>query len=202
MASVPSKAKVSRQLPFTQTDQCPFESGCSFQPGTFISSATAARSSRVSCRFNRGAWCGCIPARLPVSKKACSPLWRNVLITARVYSVAYHYASADRFCPSRRAVRQAWICALFSGVRARARLRPVRRSARRSPAGLWRTDPPPVRRRLPVQPHQCCALPSYVMQRPETTNPATAGLGGLFCDVVKRPEKRLKVTQREFEIDQ
>lgn len=44
--------------------------------------------------------CGWFPALLPVSKKDSSPLWRNVLITAEVYSRALQTASrsatADR----------------------------------------------------------------------------------------------------------
>ena len=82
----PSKPKVSRQFPLTDTAYRPARlpaKACSPHPGTFISAAVLAKPSRASCRLSRAAWCGWMPALEPVSKKSCSPLCRNVLIIPR-----------------------------------------------------------------------------------------------------------------------
>lgn len=88
MASLPSKAKVMRQLPLTHTDQLPARSPVRewrFQPGAFMSSGLVTESRRVNVIRNLLACGGWIPAFDPVSKNYRKPLCWKLLIMVDAY---------------------------------------------------------------------------------------------------------------------
>src|SRR5260370_37024002 len=79
----PSKEKVSRQLPFTLTDQWPPSSpfnGCKLLPGASISAGWLATFNAVRSFRSLVACGGGIPALEPGPAKDFGPSWRKLRI--------------------------------------------------------------------------------------------------------------------------
>ena len=90
--------KVSRQLPFTQTVQCPLRSPpseCRRHPGTSICQGADAASSANSWRASFAACAGWIPDFFPPRKNNSMPLCLKSLIAIRtiVFRIATRYNS-------------------------------------------------------------------------------------------------------------
>jgi len=104
MASSPSNAKVSLQLPLTLIAQCPArlpDKGCHCHPGIFICSGRVATFRAANCSLSFPACFGCIPAFEPLEKNFSMPLCRKLrIISGAVYCVTPRYTTKIKPSPS------------------------------------------------------------------------------------------------------